>query len=128
MVVTVLSAIPWASVVKLVAIANTDTAVDSTHTAHQTVIGLRSRAAASSTSASSSTNTGAHARFANGTRQPARSAQSGRCSSRPTCVKAAARRAINQFVSRTKVANTRKSAATLTTTPTHVASHATTGV
>ena len=37
------------------------------------------------------------------------------------------RRAINQFVSRTTLANTMKRAATLTTTPSQVANHATTG-
>ncbi len=59
--------------------------------------------------ASSRTKTGAHAKFASGTRQPARNAHSGRCSWRPTCLNADDRRAISQFVSRTKLANSRNS-------------------
>jgi len=61
MVVTVLSAMPCGSWVKLVAIENTDTAVLKIHTIHHTTIGLRSHVSRSSTSANSITNTGAQA-------------------------------------------------------------------
>ena len=51
--VTVLSAMPWASVVKLVAMENTDTTVLAIQTIHQTTMGRRSRGNRSSAAASS---------------------------------------------------------------------------
>src|SRR5262245_52389765 len=125
-VVTVLSAMPCGSCVKLVAIENTDTAVLKSQTSHQTTIGLRSHVSRSSTRANSSTYTGAQARLTSGTRQPARSAQTGRGSSRLWCANAAARRAISQLVSTTALATIMKSAMTLTRTPNQVAENATT--
>src|ERR1700754_187942 len=125
-VVTVLSAMPCESCVKLVAIENTDTAVLKSQTSHHTTIGLRSHVSRSSTRANSSTYTGAQARFTSGTRQPARSAHTGRGSSRLWYANAAARRAISQFVSTTALATIMKSAITLTSTPSQVAEKATT--
>src|SRR6476661_6691722 len=126
MVVTVLSAMPCGSWVKLVAIENTDTAVLKIHTIHHTTIGLRSHFSRSSTSANSITNTGAQARFTSGTRQPPRNAHTERGSSRRWCANAAARRAISQLVSTTALATTMNSAMTLTSTPNQVAVNATT--
>ncbi len=53
--VTVLSAMPWASVVKLVAIENPDTTVLASQTSHHTTIGRRSQVNRSSTAANSMT-------------------------------------------------------------------------
>src|SRR6478609_5367215 len=110
--------------VKLVAIENTDTAVLKIQTIHHTTIDRRSHVSRSSTRANSITNTGAHARFTSGTRQPARSAHIERGSSRPWCAKAAARRAISQLVSTTALATIMNIATTLTSTPIQVAANA----
>jgi hypothetical protein len=72
------------------------------------------------------TKTGAQNRFTSGTRQPARNAHTGRGSGRRWCAKAAARRAISQFVSTTAVATIMNTATTLTSTPNQVAVNATT--
>ncbi len=117
---------PCGSSEKLVAIEKPDTAVLNTQTIHHTTIGLRSQFSRSSTAASSITNTGAQNRFTSGTRQPARSAQIGRGSSRRWCAKAAARRAISQLVSTTALATTMNPATTLASTPPQVATNATT--
>src|SRR6185369_16307936 len=98
MVVTVLSAMHWASLVKLVAIENVDSTVLKNQAIHHGTIGRRSCDIRFSTVASSMTNTGAHSRLTSGTQLPARSIHGGRGSASPRCANAAERRAISQFV------------------------------
>jgi hypothetical protein len=77
--------------------------------------------------ASSKTKTGAHSRFAIGTRQPPRNSHTERGSVAPPTAYAEARLAMSQLVRTTALPTTANAASTLSATPNQVAAPATRG-